>query len=179
MIFFFALLFFMVALAFAGYLFWARKVRLEIAEGAEVEWARLSRVDPDLLEGLDEKGFAAIYERVHFPRMPGYTLSAVATFLLGAPVIHGLLAGVEALLTPAGAVGGPASVVGEFVVEDGVAKLVDDVPPEALQYYVQDISGFFYFFGLLIAWGGIFAWFMARYHRRTPGTLREEIIRAR
>lgn len=161
-----------------GYWVWARRVEAEIAEGAGVELARLQRTDPELVEGVDAEKFHAVYRRVQFPRFPAYALACISTFLLATPVFFALLAGLAWALQESGIAPQPRDIVGHFQIGDGVAQMLH-APPETMQYYIQDVSGFFYFFGLLAAWTLVVIVFMRRYHQRAPGDLREEILRAR
>ncbi|MEM9286560.1 MAG: hypothetical protein AAGA39_11805, partial [Pseudomonadota bacterium] len=61
---------------------------------------------------------------------------------------------------------------------DGI-KLVREADLDALQYILQGWGGFFFFFSLLLFWVGVFVWVMRRFHSQRPGSLRDEILRAR
>jgi hypothetical protein len=79
----------------------------------------------------------------------------------------------------AGALPEPVEVADRFLIEDGELRFFRDAPPEAALYYIRDLAGFYYFFGVLIVWLLIVAFFMRRFHGRRPGYLRDEIIRSR
>jgi len=64
----------------ALYWWWSKHIEAEIVEGAKLEWASLQQNEPELLEKYDERAFENIYRLVHFPRFPGYALSALVTF---------------------------------------------------------------------------------------------------
>lgn len=168
------------AIAYGGYYFWKRHVEADLAEGAVEEWSRLQRADPELVHGLDQPRFAAIYRQVEMPRFPGYAVAVIIVFLLGTPVFLSLLTAGDYLLTeyvfvpPA-----DGQETNIFIDDTGQTRVFSDVPPEAAMYYIEDLGGFYYFFGLLAFWIGIVWFFMRRYHGRTPGSLRDEIIRAR
>jgi hypothetical protein len=170
-----------ISLAALGGLYWRwrKRVRAEIAEGAAVEWARYQQSDPALLAGLDEARFAALYGRVHFPRFPAYALACLAAFLLSLPLSFGVLAAGSYAAERLGLAPQSADIADRYLVEDGAMRVVRAAPPEAAAYWVEDIGGFYYLFGVLIAWLLIVAIVMRRYHARRPGTLRDEILRAR
>lgn len=172
-----------VILGVAGGAFWLwrRKVLSEIAEGAGVEYTRLQKTDPALLAGLDEDRFRAIFHHVEMPRFPAYALGALATFLIGTPLMLGLLGGIDYFMNSMGLIPEPADVTDRyFIDEDGSLRgWFDNVEREGLQAWLDSLGGFFYYFGLLFFWLLIFWAFMSRYHKRAPGTLRDEIIRAR
>ena len=158
---------------------WRRRIDAEIAEGAAIEWAHFQKHEPEFVAHLDEDGFRAIYKRVNEPRFPGYALAALATFFLSLPVIFmaltALLIGAEA----AGVLPAQAEAAERLFVDDGKLIFFRETPPEAALYYIRDLAGFYYFFGILFSWLGVVAFYMRRYHARRPGYLRDEIIRAR
>lgn len=158
---------------------WARRVEAELAEGAAIEWARIGDRDPALIKGLDRAKFGAIYRRVHFPRFPGYALATIASFLLTLPIAFGLLSGGLWAAEKLGWTPEPAEIANRFLVEGDSMKIVSAAPSEAALYYVEDLGGFYYFFGILFIWALIVAFFMRRFHARRPGYLRDEILRAR
>jgi hypothetical protein len=179
MIWFFAGAIAVLAAGAATYRFWERRVRAQIRDGCEIEWERLSRQEPELLEGLDRARFDAVCQRVRFPRFPGYALAASTAFLAALPVVFGLLAtglyGAERLgLLPA-----PAEVADRYLVEEGRMRIITAAPPEAAAYWLKDVAGFYYFFGVGLAWIAIVWIFARRYHARRPGRLREELLSAR
>lgn len=174
-------LFALALLAALGGLFWywRRQIEVEIAEGAAIEWAHLQKHEPEFLEGMSEEEFRAVYKHVHMPRFPGYALAAFGTFLVSLPVGFGVL---TAILWVAGKIGllpEPVEVADRLLMDDGQVRFFQDAPPEAALYYIEDLAGFYYFFGILVIWLIIVALFMRRYHAKRPGYLRDEIIRAR
>lgn len=169
-----------LGVAYGAYWWWKRQVIADIDEGAQAEFERLSRQDATLMAGLDEPKFRKIYEATEMPRFPGYAVATLATFLLGTPIFLALLAWGDVMMNTTGMIPAPGEVVTRLAIDDtGSTRVMADVPPEALQYYVEDLGGFYYFFGLLLFWIAIVVFFMRRYHARTPGSLRDEIIRAR
>ncbi|MEO1136211.1 MAG: hypothetical protein AAFW68_06315 [Pseudomonadota bacterium] len=168
-------------LAVAGGLFWRwrRQVKEELAEGAGIEWAHLQRHEPEFLEGVSEAEFRAIYARVHEPRFPGYALAAGATFFLSLPVTLGLLSFLHWGAERTGIIPEPVDVADRLLIEDGRLVFFRETPPEAALYYIRDLAGFYYFFGVLVVWLVIVWFFMRRFHSRRPGYLRDEIIRSR
>lgn len=168
-----------VAVLIGLYLWWARRTAAEIAEGAEIEWSRLQASDPELLEGLDRARFNAVYRRVHFPRFPGYALACFASFMVSLPISFALLVGGLFAAEALGMTPDAVEIADKYLVEDGRMRLLRAAPSEAALYYVRDLGGFYYFFGVLFIWLLIVAFFMHRYHARRPGYLRDEILRAR
>jgi len=168
-----------VAGLIALYVWWARRLEAEIAEGAEFEWSRLQTADPEILDGLDRAQFDAIYRRVHFPRFPGYALACFTSFVVSLPVSFGLLVGGLAAADALGMTPESADIAKRFLVEDGRMRFIHAAPSEAALYFIRDLGGFYYFFGVLFIWLLIVAFFMRRYHARRPGYLRDEILRSR
>lgn len=169
----------LLAAAFAAHWWWARRVRAEIAEGAAVEWERLSANDPEVLEGIDRARFEAIYARTHFPRFPAYALAAAASFVAALPLVFGVLAGAIYAAERTGVLPAPVSVADRYLIDGDRMRIVNAAPPEAAYYWVQDLGGFYYFFGVVFAWMAIVWFFVRRYHARRPGYLRDELLRAR
>lgn len=167
-----------LAVLAALYWRWKRRLEAEIAEGADFEWRRLGETDPEILGGLDRARFAAIYRRVHFPRFPGYALACLASFIVSLPASFGLLAGGLFLADKLGLTPETADVA-DLLIDEKSMRFVHAAPPEAALYFVRDLGGFYYFFGVLLIWLLIVAVFMRRYHARRPGYLRDEILRAR
>lgn len=168
-----------LALGYGLLWIWRRRIDAELAEGAGVELTGLRNSDPDLVEGIDEAQFAKIYHRTLFPRFPAYAFTAVAIFLIGTPVVLGLLNAGVVFGLKWGIIPQPGIAATELYLGAGDASVVRKVNPETLSYILQGWSGFYYFFGLLAFWIGTLILVMRRYHGRTPGTLREEILRAR
>jgi hypothetical protein len=167
MLWFFVIVVVLLAAAWGLYWRWDKKIRAEVAEGAAIEWARLNNSEPEFLNGITEEKFREIYARVHTPRFPGYALAAITTFFVTLPVTFALLTG---LMIGAQELG---------VFPEPVELADRDAPPEAALYYIRDLAGFYYFFGMIIVWLVIVWFFMRRFHARRPGYLRDEIIRAR
>jgi hypothetical protein len=155
---------------------WAKRVDAEIAEGAEAVWARLSANDPELMTGLDRARFGEIYRRVHFPRYPGYALAAAATFLAALPVTLALLTAGALLANRFGLTPDTAAIARRYLVEDGGMKVIRAAPPEAAVFWLQDVGGFYFFFGVVFSWMAIVFFYMRRFHQRRPGHLRDEIL---
>ena len=170
-----------IALAAAGgaYWRWRQRIESEIAEGAAIEWAHLQKNEPEFVAHLDETAFTAIYARVNAPRFPGYALAAVATFFLSLPVIFMALTAILMGAEAAGLLPPEVETAERLFVEDGKLIFFRETPPEAALYYIRDLAGFYYFFGVIFAWLVIVAFYMRRYHARRPGYLRDEIIRTR
>ncbi len=167
------------ALAAALYALWARHVRKEIAEGAGVAYERFRRDEPHLLEGVDEATFARLYARANFPRFPKYLLVSFAAFIAALPAVFALLTAALWGLDRAGLTAEPAELaryvpMGEARTDEGRAQR-----QEMALYLARDYAGFYYFFGVIASWIAILAVTMREYHRRRPGDVREELIRAR
>ena len=166
----------LLACAWALYALWRRGVERDLDEGAAYEFERLGRQDPALVDGMAERAFRDVYARVERPRFPTYALAAVTAFVLGTPLVLGLLGGMSGLFS--------APDYGQAAIqlqmgEGGAARMAGEVSTEELQYILQGWSGFYYFFGLLVFWILILIVTMRRYHARTPGFLREEVLRSR
>lgn len=158
---------------------WKRPVERDIAEGAQTAFQNLSEKDPDLMEGLNETNFAVIYRRTHYPRFPAYALIAFGIFLAGTPIALAILSAIAHLASTVGIIPQPGDAATELYLGSGETSVVRKFNPETLSYILQGWAGFYYFFGLLGFWLGTVYFVMKRYHLRAPGTLREEILRAR
>ncbi len=176
----------MAALAVAAALYWRwrKAIDEEIAEGAGIEWAHFQKHEPEFLEGLSEDAFRAVYRRVHAPRFPGYVLAAAATFFVSLPVTLALLSAILWGAAKVGAIPEPAEVVEQMSLEgDSIRLLGKDIDAQTRYdmalYYIGDLAGFYYFFGVIVVWLAIVAFYTRRYHARRPGYLRDEIIRSR
>ncbi|MEO1042178.1 MAG: hypothetical protein AAFX52_07800 [Pseudomonadota bacterium] len=164
---------------FALYRLWRKRVDDDAAAGASFEFERLGRQDPDLIEGLDLPGFTAIYARVVTPRAPAHILMAAGIFLLFVPIILGTTTLTIRLMEVTGVIPQPAAAAQQLkLTADGI-KLVREADLDALQYILQGWGGFFFFFSLLLFWALVFFWVMRRFHSKRPGSLRDEILRAR
>lgn len=176
---------FFLGLAAAGaiigalYWRWRRGVDADIAQGAEVTYARYKENEPEFVEGLTEAEFRAVYDRVERPRFPDYALGALLTFAAALPLSFGLLSAGLRLMDRMGATPDTDRTAERLLIRDGKLIFFSDAPPEAASYYLRDLAGFYYFFGVLVIWLVIVAFFMRRYHMRRPGYLRDEIIRAK
>lgn len=166
-------------LAYGAFYIWRRPVERDIAEGATVEFERLKASDPDLVEGMDEAKFYEIYRAEYYPRFPVYALIALGIFLAGTPIVLGLLSGLVYFGFQWGWIPQPVDAATELYLGSTETSVVRKFNPETLAYILQGWSGFYYFFGLLGFWITTVYFVMKRYHSRTPGTLREEILRAR
>jgi hypothetical protein len=179
MLWFFVIITVPLAGAAVFYWRWRRMIAAEVAEGAAIEWAHLQKHEPEFLAGVSEEKFREIYALVHTPRFPGYVLAMTVTFFASLPVTFAVLALVLWGAQAVGAVPEPVDVANRLLLDDGELLFFRETPPEAALYYLRDVSGFYYFFGVLTVWLGIVAFFMRRYHRNRPGYLRDEIIRTR
>ncbi len=170
-----------ILLCASGFFYWRwrRRIEAEIAEGAAIEWAHFQKHEPEFVAHLDEAGFRTIYARVNAPRFPGYALAAFVTFFLSLPVIFIALTAIIIGAEAAGVVPAPVDTAERLFIEDGRLIFFRETPPAAALYYVRDLAGFYYFFGVLFSWLAVVAFYMRRYHARRPGYLRDEIIRAR
>ncbi|MEM9421871.1 MAG: hypothetical protein AAF986_05095 [Pseudomonadota bacterium] len=158
---------------------WQRRIDEDLAIGAKADWEMLSSSDPTLLKGLDEPAFQTIYHKTHVPRFPAYVAAAIIMFLVGTPAVLSLLEAIAYFGLRFGIVPQPGDAATQLYLNAEGASVIRRVSPEALSYILQGWAGFYYFFGMLTFWIGLVYVLMTRYHRRTPGTLREEIIRAR
>ena len=110
---------------------WSKRVEAEIAEGAEAVWSKLNANDPELMLGLDRARFGTLYNRVHFPRYPGYALAAAATFVASLPVTLALLSAGILIADRFGLTPNPAALADRYLVEDGRMRIIRAAPPEA------------------------------------------------
>ncbi len=176
---FFLVVFALLALAGGLYWRWRVKIAEEVAEGAAIEWAHLQKHEPEFLEGITEEKFREVYARVHTPRFPKYALGAIASFFVSLPVTFAALSIGLWAASAAGFIPEPVDVADRVFVEDGKLIIFKETPPEAALYYVRDLAGFYYFFGVMAAWLVIVWFFTRRFHARRPGYLRDELIRAK
>jgi len=168
-----------LALAALWFVWWRRKTEADIAESASYEWERLKTSDPELVDGLDEARFRAIFRRVHFPRFPKYALAIAAAFIAALPATFGVLAAAAFALDSIGLSADAQAVARSIPVEGSIAGVSRDDQETIALYYVQDVVKFYYYFGLLFVWLAIVFFAMRRYHSRRPGYLREEILAAK
>jgi hypothetical protein len=164
---------------YALYRLWERRLTEDIAAGAEVEYDRLGRTDPALLEGLDRKRFETIYRRVELPLAPSHTFIAVAVFLLGAPIILAITTLSIRFLERTGVIPQPAEQAQQLKLSADGIRLIQRADLTALELILQGWGGFFTFFALLLFWVVVFYALMKRAHSRRAGSLREEVLRSR
>ncbi|MEO1014652.1 MAG: hypothetical protein AAFX08_05630 [Pseudomonadota bacterium] len=167
------------AVAAGLYALWARRVRAEIAEGAGHAFERISREEPHLVAGVGRARFGEIYGRVMFPRFPKYFLISVAAFVAVLPVVLALLTGALYGLERAGLIAEPAELARFVPMGEARTAAGQEQREEMALYLARDYAGFYYFFGVIAGWIAVLAVTMREYHRRRPGDLREELIRAR
>lgn len=176
MIEFFLVLVGALTLAGAWFFWWTKKTGADIAEAAGEEWERLKIADPELIAGLDEARFRAIFRRVHFPRFPKYALTMAAAFVAALPATLGLLAALAWGLDTIGMSADAQAIARSIPVEGSLAGVSRDEQETIALYYVQDVVKFYYYFGLLFAWLAIVYVAVRRFHKRRPGYLRDEIM---
>ncbi|MEM1379918.1 MAG: hypothetical protein AAGH41_04750 [Pseudomonadota bacterium] len=168
-----------LALWFVAIRFWQGRVNAEIREGAAIEWDLLQRKDPDLLKGLTQESFTAIFRRVEMPRGPQHVFTAVATFFAGAPFVLALTTILIRFLERTGVIPQPAEQAQQIRLTNDGIQLIAQADLTTLQYILQGWGGFFTFFSLLIFWVIVFFVVFRSFYKRRPGSLREEILRAR
>ena len=169
-----------VLLAAIGlYALWARKVRAEIAEGADVAWSRFARDEPAMLEGVDRARFEAIYARASFPRFPKYFLASAAAFVVALPAALALLTAAAWTLERLEITPQPAELAKYVPLGEGKTDAGKAQREQMALYLAKDYAGFYYFFGVLGAWLAVLAVSMRFYHARRPGDVRDELLRAR
>ena len=131
-----------------------------------------------LMTDVTPEGFAPLFARTERPRFPTYALAAVTVFALGTPVVLGLL-NVGAMLIERSADVDYGRVATRLQTGEGGFSVARSMDLTQLQYVIQGFAGFYYFFGLALFWITTVALVMRRYYRRMPGSLREEVLRAR
>lgn len=165
-----------LALSAVYFLWWTKKTAAEIEIDAGHEWERLQSAQPDLVSGLDEAQFRAVYRRVYHPRFPKYALAIAAAFVAALPVTLGLLAALAWGLDSIGLSADAQAIAKSIPVEGSIAGVSRDERETIALYYVQDVVKFYYYFGLIFAWLAIVYVAMRRFHSRRPGYLREELL---
>lgn len=163
----------------SAYHFWSKKIEAEIVEGAALEWTRLEDNAATMIEGHDRASFDNVYRKVHFPRFPKYALAIAAAFVLALPAVFGALSGALWVGERVGVVAEPADLAKYVPLSDGKTPAQSAYNEERALYLAKDFAGFYYYFGLFAAWLTIVAVFMRFYHQRAPGSLREELVRAK
>ncbi len=164
-----------LGLAVLFYWRWAKKTRAEIDESGALDWARRRDHDAASVDGLDEARFRAVFQRVHFPRFPGYALAAAAAFVVSLPLTFYVL-GVIAWGLDGLGVSPDAERLARAVPVEGAEQLLNRDDGETVAVlWVGDMLLIGYYLGLLIVWIIIVAVTMRRYHARRPGYLEEEL----
>lgn len=166
------------ALAAATLLYWrwSIKASADISESAGIEWERLQEADPELVAGLDEPRFRAVFRRVHFPRFPKYALSIATGFVVALPATLALLSMFAFLFDKIGLSADANALAKSIPISGSVAGVSKDEGETIALYYVQDVLKFYYYFGVVFAWLAVVFVVMRRYHRRRPGYLRDELL---
>jgi hypothetical protein len=155
---------------------WAKETAAEIADSAGLEWARLKASEPDLVDGIDEARFRAIFHRVHFPRFTKYALAMAAAFIAALPLTLGLLSGLALALEAVGLSADAGALARAIPISGSTAGVSRGDSETIALYYVQDVLKFYYYFGLIFAWLAIVYVGMRRYHKRRPGYLADELL---
>ncbi len=176
MIVFFAIAFFALAILGGLYVVWMRRVEREVVQGAALEWALLKEKEPELIKGYDEARFTEIYRRVHTPRFPAYVLTALAAYALSLPAIFAALSALIWIAEKTGLKPEPAALAKYVPLEIDEAGEANE---EMALYLAQDFAGFYFFFGVIFVWVGMFFLFMRHYHKNRPGFLRDELLLGR
>jgi len=161
------------------YWLWKRRVSAQLRDASDYEWDIFQKNEPKFVDHLDRESFYTVFHRTHFPRYPGYWIGCISAFLLSLPVIFMLLYVLLWLGVKIGIVPRSAEVADNLFISDGKVILFDTAPTETALIYAQNLSGFYYFFGVISAWLLILTLFLRHYHKTRPGYLRDEIIRAR
>lgn len=169
----------LLAAAYGLYRLWRRGIDADLREGAGVEYERLRRTDPDLLKDMAPDAFADVYMRTEVPRFPAYALATAALFLGATPLVLGLFNGLAVLMLDSGVVPASQETATSLYLNADGASVLRKTDPETIAYVLEGWAGFYLFFVMLGFWLSVLAIMMRRYHGRTPGTLREEILRAR
>jgi hypothetical protein len=95
------------------------------------------------------------------------------------PATFGVLAAALLIADRFGVSPAPSDLANRYLIEGDSMRIITVAPPEAALYWIRDLGGFYYFFGVLASWLIIVAVFTRRYHSRRPGHLRDELQRAR
>ena len=174
----------LLAFASAGFWLWKRRMDAELTDAADYEYDLYQKQNPEFVAHLDKDGFRAVFFRTHFPRFPAYALACVATFLISLPLSFIMLLAGGWLLGKLNVVPEPDRIAGQLLQNPNTVRLEAQDPEavakfQALVYYVNELSGFYYFFGVLAIWLLVVFLFLRHYHKNRPGYLREEIIRAK
>lgn len=145
----------LIALAAFTLCMWAAwaVLRLGATRNAREVYQRRSEESPASLRGLSEAAFTAAFMRSHGARGQRYMAVVLTAVTLGTPLLMIALRHVWLFFW---------ELAGR--------------PP----YYQEGllIWAFYFFFALVAAWAGIAALAARLYHRRAPGPLDDELIRA-
>ena len=139
--------------------------------------ARLVGQKP-LMTGVSPEGFAPVFARTERPRFPTYALAAATIFAVGTPIVLGLL-NVGSMMIERSAEVDYGRTAARLQSGEGGFSVARSMDLTQLQYVLEGFAGFYYFFGLALFWIATVALVMRRYYRRMPGSLREEVLRAR
>ena len=131
-----------------------------------------------LMAGVTPERFAPVFARTERPRFPTYLLGAVTVFAVGTPIVLGLL-NVGAAMIERSADVDYGRTAARLQAGEGGFSVARSMDLTQLQYVIQGFAGFYYFFGLALFWITTVAVVMRLYYRRMPGSLREEVLRAR
>lgn len=165
-------------LGYAGLHFWQKRIQEEVVEGAEFEYTHYARNESELVDHLNKDEFSTIYARVHSPRFPAYAYVTVMIFLIGAPILLAIQSGLAYLSVRWGLIPQPGDAATSLYLNADGASIIRRTDTTTLSYILQGWSGFYYFFGLLFFWIGLVTVMMRRYHRRSTGSLRDELMRS-
>ena len=179
MVWFFVIVTVLLAAFSVIYWRWRRNIDAEIAEGAAIEWAQYQKNEPEFLQGMSENKFREVYAKVHTPRFPGYVLAMVVTFFASLPATFALLVFVMWVAQALGLTPDPVELVQVVPLGEVEAAQPWQCNSQCMLQVAEAYSGFYYFFGVLLVWLGIVAFFMRRFHSRRPGYLRDELLRAK
>ena len=179
MVWFFVIVAALLAAISVIYWRWRRNIDAEVAEGAAIEWAQYQKNEPEFLQGMSEARFREVYAKVHTPRFPGYVLAMVVTFFASLPVTFALLVFLMWIAQALGLIPDPVEFVQVVPLGEVTAAQPWQCNSQCMLEVAEAYSGFYYFFGVLLVWLVIVAFFMRRFHSRRPGYLRDELLRAR
>lgn len=158
-----------LGVAFGLHEFWRRRLRAELQEEARDEYARLQKLDTQLLDGVAEEEFRSTYVANQLPRFPIYVLFTIAIFMIGTPVVLAFLTGIAFYAEQWGIIPSASDVATEIYLESSDSSVIRRADPDVLSFMVRDIMGFFYYFlGLTGFWVLVVYLMMRRYHRRAP-----------
>lgn len=179
MIFYYPICLVVIAISYGLYRYWRARVIADLREGAKFDFETFERNDPQLIAGLSFDDFEKIYQRTYLPFFPRAVVIIITIFLLGLPFVFLGLGALVLLADTMGLIPESQAVAMELYLGSDETSIVQRVSPEALSLILEGWAGFYYFFGILIFWCAIAYFVLRYYYRREPGSLREEILRAR